>query len=92
MSNLKIASTPETVCCDPDCCGGTKTDNRAAHEVTAVVREQYGRTAKNGLSSNDSRVRAVAAPVRCGEVHVPANRHGPALEGSPSRRQQNRCN
>jgi SAM-dependent methyltransferase len=52
-------STPSTACCGPDCCGGEKQE-RPADEVTAVVREQYGRTAKSGLSSNDSGVRAVA--------------------------------
>ena len=59
MSNTNIASAPETACCGPDCCGGEKQE-RPAEKVTAVVREQYGRTAKSGLSSNDGGVRAVA--------------------------------
>ena len=58
MSKLNIAS-PATACCGPDCCGGEKTAD-AANEVTAVVREKYGSTAKSGLSSNNDGVRAVA--------------------------------
>ena len=60
MSNKVIqSSAPATACCGPDCCGGEKQE-RPADKVTAVVREQYGRTAKSGLSSNDGGVRAVA--------------------------------
>ena len=60
MSNTTTqSSTPTAACCGPDCCGGAQQE-RPADKVTAVVREQYGRTAKSGLSSNDSGVRAVA--------------------------------
>jgi arsenite methyltransferase len=52
-------SAPESACCGPDCCGGD-TSAHAAAEVTRVVREQYGRTATSGLSSNERGVRAVA--------------------------------
>jgi SAM-dependent methyltransferase len=60
MSTKNIASIPETACCGPDCCGGGEKPEHSADKVTAVVREQYGRTAKSGLSSNDGGVRAVA--------------------------------
>ncbi len=60
MSNANTeSSAPAHACCEPDCCADEKLERPAA-EVTAVVREQYGRTAKSGLSSNDEGVRAVA--------------------------------
>src|SRR5829696_290774 len=61
MSKTNIDSSgTATACCGPDCCGGEKQQLPAAAAVTSAVREQYGRTAKSGLSSNDSGVRAVA--------------------------------
>ena len=60
MSNTRIQKAPpETACCEPDCCGGGPAQAPAA-EVTAVVREKYGNTARGGLSSDDKGVRAVA--------------------------------
>ncbi|MDQ3439858.1 MAG: arsenite methyltransferase [Planctomycetota bacterium] len=56
--NMK-SSPAETTCCGPECCADEQ-PQRPAVEVTAVVREQYGRTAQSGLSSNDTGVRAVA--------------------------------
>ena len=60
MSNTTVESTtPKTACCGPTCCDGQAAERPAA-EVTAVVREKYGNTAKSGLSSNNEGVRAVA--------------------------------
>ena len=60
MSDTPLrSSAPATPCCEADCCGGEKQERRA-DEVIAVVREQYGRSAKSRLSSNDSGVRAIA--------------------------------
>ncbi|HEV2292872.1 MAG TPA: arsenite methyltransferase [Tepidisphaeraceae bacterium] len=56
-------STPlrisEENCCGPSCCGGDE-KHAAETEVTAVVREKYGSTARAGLSSDQAGVRAVA--------------------------------
>jgi SAM-dependent methyltransferase len=55
-------STPSrpttTACCGPDCCTDEKSTSDAT--VTAVVRDKYGSTARSGLSSKDSGVKAVA--------------------------------
>lgn len=60
MSNTTVKSpAAASACCGPDCCGTERAEHPAS-EVAAVVREQYGRAAKSGLSSNDSGVRAVA--------------------------------
>jgi SAM-dependent methyltransferase len=59
MNKLNL-QTATASCCGPDCCGGDTKSQRQADEVTAVVREKYGNTAKGGLSSNDAGVRAVA--------------------------------
>ena len=60
MSNTTVESTtPTSACCGPTCCDGQAAERPAA-EVTAVVREKYGSTAKSGLSSNNEGVRAVA--------------------------------
>ena len=60
MSKSSLKTAPAAAaCCEPDCCGGERSERPAA-EVTAVVREKYGNTAKGGLSSNDAGVRAVA--------------------------------
>jgi SAM-dependent methyltransferase len=48
-----------TSCCGPTCCGGADA-TRPADEVTAVVREKYGSTARSGLSSANGAARAVA--------------------------------
>ena len=59
-------TTSETrnACCGPSCCGGETADSAdaggARADVTTVVREKYGGTARSGLSSNDYGVRAVA--------------------------------
>ena len=60
MSNTSIGTvSPATACCEPGCCGGENV-GRPAGDVTAVVREKYGNTAKGGLSSDNEGVRAVA--------------------------------
>lgn len=59
MSTTITKDTNTAACCEPGCCGGTTSD-KAADAVTAVVRVQYGATAKSGLSSKDDGVRAVA--------------------------------
>ena len=60
MSAIQTKSaTSATACCEPGCCGGEKSGLPAA-ELTTVVRERYGSTAKSGLSSNHDGVRAVA--------------------------------
>lgn len=58
MSKLNLQTAPAS-CCGPDCCCGDKSE-RPADEVTAVVREKYGNTAKGGLSTYHAGVRAVA--------------------------------
>src|SRR5688572_14539438 len=54
---LQTASAP---CCGPDCCGGETAVAHPSAAITTAVREQYGATARSGLSSNDAGVRAVA--------------------------------
>jgi SAM-dependent methyltransferase len=58
MSTKSIPLSNEP-CCGPDCCGG---DNSASSDakVKDVVREKYGQTARSGLSSDNTGVRAVA--------------------------------
>ncbi|MBC7782626.1 MAG: arsenite methyltransferase [Burkholderiales bacterium] len=58
MSDTRTESNKATSCCGPSCCGGN--DSPATDDVTAVVREQYAKTAMSGLSSEDAGVRAVA--------------------------------
>jgi SAM-dependent methyltransferase/protein-tyrosine-phosphatase len=53
-------TTGTTPCCDSSCCGAEKTDQTTGAEVTSVIREKYGSTAKSGLSSQHEGVRAVA--------------------------------
>jgi arsenite methyltransferase len=61
MSNTTTEKTaPTTACCGPTCCVDEGAEGRAAAEVTAVVREKYGSTARSGLSNNDEGVRTVA--------------------------------
>jgi arsenite methyltransferase len=57
--NLNTIAPAATDCCAPTCCGG-KTDDRAASEVTAAVREKYGAVAQSTLSGEQAGVRAVA--------------------------------
>jgi SAM-dependent methyltransferase len=60
MSNATMESNvPKRACCGPTCCDGEGTA-RVATDVTAVVREKYGSTARSGLSSDNDSVRAVA--------------------------------
>ena len=60
MSATTVGSpAATTACCGPTCCVGEKAGPAAA-EVTAVVREKYGNTARSGLSSDHAGVRAVA--------------------------------
>ena len=64
MANTPLQTLASTTdCCGPTCCDGENAQIPAATvttAVTAVVREQYGNTARSGLSSNDEGVRAVA--------------------------------
>lgn len=62
MSNTSIETNPATAgaCCGPNCCEGEETKRPGAADVTEVVREKYGSTARAGLSSDDAGVRAVA--------------------------------
>ncbi|MGB7161007.1 MAG: arsenite methyltransferase [Tepidisphaeraceae bacterium] len=58
MNNTKINTTAPAACCGPSCCGGEDTER--TEQVTAAVRENYARTARSGLSSDNAGVRAVA--------------------------------
>ena len=61
MSTTSVESAaPAAGCCGPGCCGDKASAGGRAAEVTAVVREKYGSTARSGLSSNHEGVRAVA--------------------------------
>src|SRR5688572_8627067 len=63
MSTTSIesaTSAPAAACCGPSCCNDNGSAGGRAAEVTAIVREKYGSTAKSGLSSNNEGVRAVA--------------------------------
>src|SRR5688572_7395734 len=63
MSTTSIesaTSAPAAACCGPSCCNDNGSAGGRAAEVTAVVREKYGSTARSGLSSNHDGVRAVA--------------------------------
>ena len=61
MNTTSIESTaPAAACCGPSCCDDHGSAGGRAAEVTAVVREKYGSTARSGLSSNHAGVRAVA--------------------------------
>jgi SAM-dependent methyltransferase len=55
QTSLNTAPT----CCGPTCCGGADA-SEPADQVTAVVREKYGSTARSGLSSDNRAVHAVA--------------------------------
>ena len=59
MSDTLQSSASTPACCGPDCCAEQKQET-AADNVTAVVREKYGRTANSGLSTNHTGVRAIA--------------------------------
>ena len=54
--SIPVSNAP---CCGPDCCGG-ETATASDARVKDVVREKYGQTAKSGLSSDNTGVRAVA--------------------------------
>ena len=53
------SAAKSTACCGPDCCTG-EGERGASADIMTAVREQYGSTAKSGLSSNIEGVRAVA--------------------------------
>jgi len=58
-------SETKNACCGPSCCGGETAGSAenaggARADVTTIVREKYGGTARSGLSSNSDGVRAVA--------------------------------
>jgi len=62
MSTIKLETkSSSSPCCGPTCCDGEGDANaRPAADVTAVVRDKYGSTARSGLSSEHAGVRAVA--------------------------------
>src|SRR5688572_11698875 len=57
-NSIQTAATAKS-CCGPSCCEGD-VDKETAADVTAVVRDKYGSTARSGLSSDNAGVRAVA--------------------------------
>ena len=57
--STKSIPVSTAACCGPNCCGG-ETATAIDAGVKDVVREKYGQTAKSGLSSDNTGVRAVA--------------------------------